>query len=218
VISDSEVDLRAALRPAAVDIYWLPLGAGAPSGSRLVRANGRIYEALSAALERRPRLDLYHAGVEVRLGEGRFVIEVAPSPDPWTRSRGVVAEGPVGSPLLGAFRLFRYEVRCWLGGSIPDIDEAVASPVRVTDDPARAHRLLELAPQVPTPVWGRDELRTGDMWNSNSVVSWLLARSGLPVERVPLPPHGRAPGWEAGIAVARRSPAVVSTDRDQPFR
>jgi hypothetical protein len=35
---------------------------------------------------------------------------------------------------------------------------------------------LELVPEVPTLVWGRDELRAGEMWSSNSVVSWLLAR------------------------------------------
>jgi hypothetical protein len=200
------VGLRRALAPAAVDLYWLPLGAGAPSGSRLVRFNGKAYEALSAVLEGRRTLDLYHAGLEVRLGEGLFVIEVAPSPDPWRARRGVVAEGPVGSRFAGALRLFRYEVRCWAGGAIPDIDEAVASPVRVTDDPDVAHRLLELVPEVPTPVWGRDELGTGDMWNSNSVIAWLIARAGLPVRKVELPPKGRAPGWQAGIVVASRLP------------
>jgi hypothetical protein len=48
------------------------------------------------------------------------------------------------------------------------------------------------------------------MWNSNSLVSWLLARSGVDVEAVALPAGGRAPGWSAGIVVARRplSPAV----------
>jgi hypothetical protein len=195
--------IESELAPASVDLYWLPLGAGAPSGSRLVRFNGRIYEALKAATERRRPLDLYHAGLQVRLGRGRFVVEVAPSPDPWRARRGVVAEGAVGSRLAGVLRLFRYEVRCWYGGRIPDIDEAVASPIRLTDDPATSHRLLELTPSVPTPVWGRDELGTGDMWNSNSVVSWLIARAGLPVENVPLPPHGTAPGWKAGIEAAR---------------
>ena len=192
------------LSPAAVDLYWLPLGAGAPSGSRLVRFNGKVYEALSAAFERRQPLDLYHAGLQVRLGDGFFVIEVAPSPDEWRARRGVVAEGPVGSRLAGSWRLFRYEVRCWFGGAILDVNEAVASPVCVTDDPATAHRLLELVPTVPTPVWGRDELQTGDMWNSNSVISWLITRADLPVDEVKLPPHGRAPGWAAGIQVARR--------------
>jgi len=195
--------LHRELEPASVDLYWLPLGAGAPSRSQLVRVNGRIYEALCAAVERRGRLDIYHAGLQVRIGDGAFVVEVAPSPDAWRARRGVVAEGPVGSRLARGFRLFRYEVRCWYGGRIPDIDDAVASPIRVTEDPVASHRLLELTSSVPTAVWGRDELHTGDMWNSNSVVSWLVARAGLPVAEVPLPPHGRAPGWNAGITAAR---------------
>lgn len=173
-----------------------------------MRVNGRIYEALCAAGERRERLDLYHAGLQVQLADGHFIVEVAPSPDRWRARRGVVAEGPVGSRLVGGFRLFRYEVRCWYGGRIPDIDDAVASPVRLTEDAVTARRLLELTSSVPTPVWGRDELRAGDMWNSNSVVAWLIANAGLAVEEVPLPPHGRAPGWRAGIAVARRRPHV----------
>jgi hypothetical protein len=42
------------------------------------------------------------------------------------------------------------------------------------------------------------------MWNSNSIISWLIARSGIAAETIPLPKGGRAPGWEAGIAVADR--------------
>jgi hypothetical protein len=57
---------------------------------------------------------------------------------------------------------------------------------------------------VPTPVWGRDELRAGEMWNSNSLISWLIVRSGLEVDSVHPPPVGRAPGWRAGIVIARR--------------
>jgi hypothetical protein len=45
------------------------------------------------------------------------------------------------------------------------------------------------------------------MWNSNSIVSWLLARSGVAVESIPLPANGRAPGWRAGLVVARREAA-----------
>jgi hypothetical protein len=37
-------------------------------------------------------------------------------------------------------------------------------------------------PDLPTPVWGRDELDAGEMWNSNSKVSWLVVRGGLPIE------------------------------------
>ncbi len=80
----------------------------------------------------------------------------------------------------------------------------MASPVRVSTDVEQARRIIELVPRVPTPVWGRDELATGDMWNSNSVVSWLLARAGVETAALRPPVGGRAPGWEAGLIVAAR--------------
>jgi hypothetical protein len=183
-----------------IDLYWLPLGAGGHS----VRLNGLVFEALAARLAHRDRCDLYHAALEVHAPEGRFVIEQAPV-RPWDDAeRGVVAEGAVGARAAGRFRLFRYEIRRWRGGVIPDVDEAVDSPRRLSEDPECARRLLELVPQVPTPVWGRDELRAGEMWNSNSLISWLIARSGLAVDSIQPPPGGRAPGWQAGVVVARR--------------
>jgi hypothetical protein len=185
---------------AGIDLYWLPLGAGGHS----VRLNGRVFEALAARLEQRDRRDLYHSALEVRVPEARFVIETAPIPSGDGAQRGVVAEGAVGTRAAGRFRLFRYEVRRWRDGVIPDIAEAVESPRRLSDDPDCARRLLDLVPQVPTPVWGRDELHAGDMWNSNSVISWLMARGGLEVESVHPPVGGRAPGWPAGIVVGRR--------------
>jgi hypothetical protein len=186
---------------ASIDLYWLPLGAG----GWFVRLNGRIYEAIHALLERRRPLDLYHSALEVRVPEGRFVIENAwPIPDADGASRGVVVEGPVGSRRIGRFRALRYEVRRWRDGVIPDADEAVGGPQRLSDDLRRARRLLDLVGSVPSPVWGRDELRTGEMWNSNSVISWLLARSGLPTEAISPPAGGRAPGWEAGLVTAHR--------------
>jgi hypothetical protein len=118
----------------------------------------------------------------------------------------VVAEGAVGSCWARSLRILRDEIRRWRGGVIPDVDEAVDSPQRLTDDPFVAQRLLQLVPDVPTPVWGRDELHAGEMWNSNSVISWLIARSGLGVEAVH-PPAGGAPGWNAGVVVARRQDA-----------
>jgi hypothetical protein len=62
----------------------------------------------------------------------------------------------------------------------------------------------DLVPSVPTPVWGRGELHTGDIWNSNSLISWLLARAGVDTQNLQPPPGGRVPGWEAGLVVARR--------------
>jgi hypothetical protein len=190
-----------------VDLYWLPLGAGGHS----VRLNGRVFEAVAARLERRARCDLYHSALEVRVPEGRFVIEQAPIPDGNGGERGVVAEGAVGSRWAGRFRIFRYEVRRWRGGVIPDVDEAVESPQRLTDDPDVAQRVIDLVPRVPTAVWGRDELSAGEMWNSNSIIAWLLARSGLDIDSIHPPAGGRAPGWDAGLIVARRQETLYGS-------
>jgi hypothetical protein len=183
-----------------VDLYWLPLGAG----GRFVRLNGRVFEAVVSRLEHRPARDLYHSALEVGMPEGRFVIEQTPVPDGDGARRGVVAGGAVGTRWAGRFRIFRYEVRRWRDGVIPDVSEAVDSPRRLTDDPDCARRLLDLVALLPTPVWGRDELAAGEMWNSNSVVAWLIASSGLCPESIHPPAGGRAPGWNAGIVVARR--------------
>ena len=194
----------AVTKPSAygrVDLYWLPLGAGGHS----VRLNGRAFEAVAARLERRRPCDLYHSALEVEAPEGRFVIEQAPVRDGEGADRGVVAEGAVGGKWAGRFRLLRYEVRCWRDGCIPDVGEAVGGALRVSNDVRRAQRLLRVVPSVPTFAWGRDEFEAGEMWNSNSVTSWLLVRSGIAVEAISLPTGGRAPGWNAGVAVARRA-------------
>jgi hypothetical protein len=171
-----------------------------------VRANGRVFEALAARLQHRAAADLYHSALEVRLpGVGRFVIEQAPVPDSHGASRGVVAGGAVGARLAGRFRIFRYEVRRWHDGVIPDAAEAVESPRRLTDDPRLASLVWQSVPEIPTPVWGRDELAAGEMWNSNSVIAWIVERSGLRAGSIRPPAGGRAPGWHAGVVVARRT-------------
>ncbi len=186
---------------AHLDLYWIPLGAGA----RVVRVSGKLYEALSALVQRRARRDLYHSALLADAGDGCFVVEMAPIPDGRGPDvRGVVGEGPVGSRLLARFRVFRYEVRRWRGGVVPDLPFAVASPVRISSDPEMIRHVLDLVALVPTPVWGRDELRAGEMWNSNSVVSWVLASAGVASHAGKPPRDGRAPGWHAGLAVATR--------------
>jgi len=183
----------------SIDLYWLPLGAG----GHFVRFNGRAYEAIHSHLERRRPLDLCHTALEVRVPEGRFVIENSwPIPDANGAARGVAVEGPVGNRRLARFRVFRYEIRRWRDGVIADVDEAVTSPQRLSEDVDRAHRLLELVETVPPLLWGRDELDMGEMWNSNSVISWLLARTGLPAEEIRPPTGGRAPGWAVGLRLA----------------
>jgi hypothetical protein len=122
-----------------------------------------------------------------------------------------VGEGPVGLRSLGRLRLFRYEIRRWLGGNIPDAADPGTAIVHVSDDDAVAGEIIDRLPSVPTAVWRRDELATGDMWNSNSVIAWSLAMAGIDVEAIPLPANGRAPGWRAGLVVARRSLVAAKT-------
>jgi hypothetical protein len=185
---------------ATVDLYWIPLGAGA----HVVRLSGKLFEAISARIHRRRSYDLYHSALVVVVPDGRFVIEQTPVARAEGSRHGAVVEGAVGTRLAGRFRVFRYEVRRWRDGVIPDVADAVASPVRVADDLARASQILDLVPSVPPLVWGRDERHTGEMWNSNSVISWLLTRAGIDASGIQPPRPGRAPGWRAGLIVAAR--------------
>ncbi len=199
--SDVAPDPVATYAPS-VELYWLPLGAG--DASRLVRWSGSAFEAIVARRQGRERRDLYHSALEVHLDGARFVIEMTPVWATRAADRGVVSEGPVGSSPLGRARLFRYEVHSWKGGVIADVAEAVDSPQRLSSDRDMAQRVLDLVPAFPARTWGRDELEAGEMWNSNSLTSWLLARSGHDTACLQPPAHGRAPGWSAGLAVAHR--------------
>lgn len=185
-----------------LELYWLPLGAGGHS----VRVNGKVYEALVARAQRRASRDLYHAALVAELPDGRTTVEVGPVWDrvSGTTDRGAVVSGPVGLRALGRSRWFRYEVRRWPGGVIPDLEYAVGGPRRLTDDEAVVRRALDAVTGVPALTWGRDELGLGEMWNSNSVIAWVLVRAGLDPSEVQPPSGGRAPGFDAGLAAARR--------------
>jgi hypothetical protein len=184
-----------------VSLFWLPLGA---DGNPAVRWGGRAYEAIAALREHRDRLTLFHSALLVRLGETSFVVEMAPAWGAPARDRGVVGEGAVGLASLGRSPLFRYEIRCWRDGVIADADQAVDRPRDLNATEGQARTLLALVPRCPTPLWGRDELAAGDMWNSNSLVAWLLTHAGLNGDEMAPPVHGRAPGWDAGVRVAER--------------
>ena len=185
---------------AWVDLYWLPLGAG----GWFVRRNGRAYEWVVARREHRRPQDLYHAGLLVRHDGIGYAVEMGPVWNMSEPDRGVVCEGPVGSPWLGRFRAFRYEVRCWPGGRIPDADEAVESPRRVTDEPSVVAAVLDSVRGVPTLTWGRDDVHVGEMWNSNSLIAWALAHAEPTLSAIAPPAGGRAPGWRAGLVLASR--------------
>ena len=144
------------------------------------------------------------------LGPDRFVIEMTPVWGNGATDRGVVRVGAVGARWLGVSRLFRYEVRCWPDGQIGDVAEATGRPEHVSCDLSQAQALLACVPQVPAATWGRDELGTGEMWNSNSLVAWLLARSGHDMATVVPPSGGRAPGWDAGLVLAGRDSQPIA--------
>ena len=95
-------------------------------------------------------------------------------------------------------------MRRWRDGTIGDVAAAVGGPRPMRTDAVAARAVLALVPLVPAVTWGRDELCTGEMLNSNSLVSWLLARSGHDLTEVTPPDGGRAPGWQAGRVVAAR--------------
>lgn len=192
-----------------VELHWIPLGAG--DGSRCVGWNGRVFEMLSARHQDRLPCGLYHSALIVHSDGVRYTIEMAPE---WTGSgnRGVVCTGPVGLHGLGRSRWFRYEIRRWQDGTIPDLAEEHGTPVNVATDPERARCLLDLVPTFPTATWGRDEQRAGEMWNSNSLISWLLVSSGHDISMIHFPVSGRAPGWDAGVVVARRQTTLPIHD------
>ena len=179
---------------AVARVRWAAVGAG----GHVARRTSAWWERLVAAREGRAPQRLVHAVLEVEVDGAVRSVDMAPT---WGRSAGprhVVLTGPVGSRLLGWSPLFRYELR---------IVDAPAPPGHVlhagADLTLPADVLDDLA-AVPVLTWGRDEAGVGEMWTSNSVVSWLLERHG--VTSVEPPAGHRAPGWDAGRRVARRIP------------
>lgn len=188
------------LATGRVDLYWIPLGAGATLP--IVAWNGRLFEAVAARRARRRPQALFHAALEVWLDEVRYTLEMAPA---WGKNHGragVIGDGPVGLKALGRSRFFRYEVRRWKEGVIPDLAEAVGGSRCLTHDAVQALAVLDAAASFPRSTWGRDELGTGDMWNSNSLVAWTLSCAGIETRSMTPPRGGRAPGWAAGVVAA----------------
>lgn len=181
-----------------MDLYWLPVGAGT---SRFQQTSLRLWEAVEAARARRPRMRLLHSALKLRGGPGAiYTLELTPAFI--GGAAPPLATGPVGLRGADRFRLFRYQLRCLPGETLPDEEWAVESPTRLTDDCGVVQRVLELAPSIPKHVWGRRVAGTGEMWTSDSVISWLLVRAGIDLSQVGPPAGGRAPGWHAGLAIA----------------
>jgi hypothetical protein len=55
---------------------------------------------------------------------------------------------------------------------------------RLSNDKPQVARLLDILPSVPPLTWGRDKLRSGDLWNPNSLNLGCLARDWRSLPRV----------------------------------
>lgn len=183
---------------STVAVWWIPVGAG----GWLVRRASGLWERMAASREGRAAQPLLHAAIEMTGPRGRSVIEMAPAWSGPRTARGVVGTGPVGLPVLGLSVFFRYEIRCWRDGTIPDLAFALTPPRIHETSEVVADAIIMDAARAPCYVWGRDVLGIDDMWNSNSLISWLLTRAGI--DEHP-PADSRAPGWLCGIEAARRS-------------
>ena len=85
---------------------------------------------------------------------------------------------------------------------IPDVLQAVDSPQRLSDDPAALCSCPSGRVRCPAHL-GRDELGAGDV--ELELAGRMAARgSGHDMSAITPPAHGRAPGWAAGMPLARR--------------
>ena len=185
---------------AAVELYWMPVGAGT---SRFQQASLGLWETFEAVRARRPKANLYHSALKFRADGWTRTLELMPAfisvPSAPLRT------GPVGIRVAGRLRIFRYQLVCLDIDSLPDEGSAVDSPQVLSDDEATAKRILGLAGETPVHTWGRRVRGTNEMWTSDSVISWLLVRAGVDTSRIRIPDRGRAPGWSAGIALGMSS-------------
>lgn len=182
--------------PSSADLYWIPVGAG----THFQKASLVVYEAVVAAVSRRPRQRLVHGGLVCVLDGERFTLELMPAPaGPNPRNE---VTGPVGAAFAGRWRLFRYQVCLLPNASLPDERWAVEPPIRLSEDAAAVRAIVGASKEVPAYTWGRRRPGHPEMWTSDSALAWILDRAGLHPERLVVPAGCRAPGWSAGLAEA----------------
>jgi hypothetical protein len=100
----------------ALDLYWIPLGAGA----YVVRASGRTYECFFAFVQHGSPRDLYHSALVAAVDGASVVIEMTLYPtlgSGWSEES--LLRALLGRRHAGRLRLFRYEIRRWQLGGCP---------------------------------------------------------------------------------------------------
>lgn len=183
-----------------VDLYWLPVAAG--TGSRLRMWSLAAWEAFEALRAWRPRARLCHSALKVRIANGQtHTVELTPVFRGETPPLSMT--GPVGFRGADRFRLLRYQVRCTRVDRLPDEEWTLGPALRLSADCQAASDVLTLAAAVPKHTWGLRVRGTSEMWTSDSAIAWMLDRAGIDAAAILLPPGSRAPGWTAGVEVAR---------------
>lgn len=183
--------------PCYVRLYWVPVG-----GTSITDVLDFIANRL---IDNPDGKTIYHSALEIQFPEGgecrRFVIELTESEDdPAEKARvGETVEHNIFGP-------FNYTIRLFRNGEVEDQVNAQA-PITLSNDCRIASNIAALvaAEEVPDLDYGEKiGTRSGatDRWTSNSVISWLLQRTGLNPGGIFPPDGGIAPGWDAGLSHA----------------
>ena len=169
--------------------------------------NGKVFEAVAAWLDRRDRRDLYHSALEVQRAGGTVRDRAGAGAGERRRRarrrrRGRRRQHAAARPLP---RSSATRSGAGATGCIPDVGEAVESPRRLSDDPDCARRLLELVPAGADARLGpRRAGRRRDVELELDSSPGSSRAAGSTSRRSRRPRGGRAPGWQAGIVIARR--------------
>ena len=179
-----------------------------------MRFNGHLCAPRKTCLERRRPCEVRHSALQIQVPEGRFVVAQTPVPRLSVERRGVVAEGAVGASWAGRFRIFRYEIRLWRNGHIPDVAEAVDSPQRLNSDETLCVARARPGVEVPTPVWGRMGCDR-EMWNWKAITASTSTAAGSRLVDT-ASRGGPPPGSRAGVTAAR-TPGKQAHDSSGTF-
>ena len=183
-----------------VKVVFIPVGDGSGSDTLTLLANLFVNNQYGK--------DLYHTALEVQVDEGddcpAYVVELTDYIDGVKdqKAHGQVKAGYAEPTWMHALTGQVYGIRKWRNGKIVEGTRAAPNSPIVSDDCDVAQLLLDLVSSVSSNDYGSDDL--GERWTSNSVASYLLQKAGLDPSRIPPPPNGIVPGWNAGIDAAKR--------------
>lgn len=184
--------------PCFVKLIWVPVVGGA-SVDDILEFIAKFY------IDNPDGKTLFHSALEIQLPEGgecnRYIIELTESVSDKAES------AKVGETVQhNIFGPFGYTIRLYRNGQEED-HERSKPRILLTNDCGIASNIVAFvkAQEIPDLDYGKKiGTRSGaaDRWTSNSVVAWLLQRTGLNPGGIFPPDGGIAPGWDAGSSYA----------------